>query len=402
MAEDVEIILPGCTFTVRSRGEHSRMRGSKLQMTVNSCDPYPNEEHGFYFDTFKTTITISSATSSESGSPPPPIPQIRQDGIGGLDQQISDINQDIAVRMRMARRGHIVPLLGPIGCLLSGLEGTGKTLLLERLAECPWKKVYRITPKTHAKAYTDIFDDALEHEPSLIVIDNVDRLLEKADTLVRSLCTEIQKVRTKEVVIAAAARTLDGMDREFTSAFINRYELFPPDARQREDILRQQLGANHNLDSADFQSLAASTHGFVGRDLATLCGLAHRRRLRMAYKPFVGDQLSTPDKEPEKTCRVNHEDFTAIIDQVHPSLLAGSVLELPKVRWTDVAGLDDVRRRLESIMIFPFKVCLIYARGIHNPVLTHNRSARTSSKNSAVAPHTRVCCCSDPQAVQRP
>ena len=49
-------------------------------------------------------------------------------------------------------------------------------------------------------------------------------------------------------------------------------------------------------------------------------------------------------------------DFDAVFDGVQPSVLQDSVLEVPKIRWTDIAGLEHVQREFEAIMIRPLKV----------------------------------------------
>jgi AAA family ATPase len=268
--------------------------------------------------------------------------------------------------MRSARYVSDQHLLGPTAMLFHGPEGTGKSLLLERLAECPWKEVYRINTGTHpkgqAKALTETFEDAHDNQPSLILMDNLDRFLEKADTLVERLRIELAKLEGSEVVVAAAARSIYNVDSSLRtrSTFKIGLEIFPPDVRQREDIFRQILGPGRKLDHTDIPSLAARTHGFVGRDIDHLCGLARARRVDRADESLEDDQKETLTEILEKTDYVTHEDFEAVIDQVQPTVLKESILEVPKVRWTDIAGVDHVRALLEAITIRPFKVSTSY------------------------------------------
>jgi AAA family ATPase len=361
---DVDIILPDCTFTIQQKGPRSQQKSVKLRMNVNSIEPQPDEKHAVYFDPVKTQI-ITSGNISCGRRPLSPSGklQLRGDGVGGLSGHIATIDRTLSFLTNAALSLPDQYLLGPTALLFHGPEGTGKTLLLERLAECPWQEVYRVNPETYPKgqvrAITDTFDDARENQPSLILMDNLDKFLEKADALVNRLRAELAKLEGSQVVVAAAARSIYDIDTSLrtTSAFKTELELFPPNVRQREDILRQILGPGRKLDNTNFASLATRTHGFVGRDIHKLCGLARNRRVQRAYESLDDDQIGTLGEILEKTDFITQEDFDAVIDQVQPTVLKESILEVPKVRWTDIAGLDHVRALLEAITIRPFKVC---------------------------------------------
>jgi AAA family ATPase len=218
-------------------------------MHVNSIEPQPDGKNAVYFDPVKTQVTTSSDIScgrrplSPSGTL-----QLRRDGIGGLTGQIATVDRTLSFLTNAALSSSDQYLLGPTALLFHGPEGTGKTLLLERLAECPWQQVFRINSETHpkgqVKAIVETFEDARDHQPSLILMDNLDRFLEKADTLVNRLRTELANLEGSQVVVAAAARSVYDIDTSLrtTSAFKTELELFPPNVRQRDEILRQILG----------------------------------------------------------------------------------------------------------------------------------------------------------------
>jgi len=88
-----------------------------------------------------------------------------------------------------------------------------------------------------------------------------------------------------------------------------------------------------------------------------LCTLARMQRvlqveesLEAENKPNLAEILGTMDF-------VEQKDFDAVIDQVQPTVLKGSIIEVPKVRWTDIAGVDHARKELEAITVRPYKVC---------------------------------------------
>ena len=216
--------------------------------------------------------------------------------------------------------------------------------------------MYRVDPdtqpKAQAKAISEAFEDARENQPSLILMDNLDRFLDKADALVNKLRTELAKLGGSQVVVAAAARSIYDIDTSLRSpsAFKTKLELFPPNAKQREDILRQILGTTSRLGDLDFTALAERTHGFVGRDIHDLCLLARDQREQQIDESISEEEKTTFGEKLEQTDYVRQEDFDAVFGEVQPTVLKDSILEVPKVRWTDIAGLDHVRAVLEAFI----------------------------------------------------
>jgi AAA family ATPase len=124
-------------------------------------------------------------------------------------------------------------------------------------------------------------------------------------------------------------------------------------------MLRQILGPTQQLADVDFSILAERSHGFVGRDIHHLCGLARNRHVQQLYEAADTDKMTTLYEVLENTDFVKQEDFDAVIDQVQPTVLKDSILEVPKVKWQDIAGLDHVRATLEAITVRPFKVSFL-------------------------------------------
>ncbi|KAL1800609.1 hypothetical protein ACET3X_000951 [Alternaria dauci] len=357
---DSDIILPGCSFLVQQKG--FKQKSQKLRVTVQDIDPHPTEKYAVYFDELITQVTTTGGVPTQQAPRAPAQNfQVRCDGIGGLSSHFTTINKRLSYLTKTLPHQRDLRLCGPTSFLLHGPEGTGKSLLLERLAECPWQEVYRVDPdtqpKAQAKAISDAFEDARENQPSLILLDNLDRFLDKADSLVNKLRTELAKLGGSQVVVAAAARSIYDIDTSLRSpsAFKTKLELFPPNAKQREDILRQILGTTSRLGDLDFLALAERTHGFVGRDLHDLCLLARDRREQQIDESLGEEEKTTFGEKLEQTDYVRQEDFDAVFGEIQPTVLKDSILEVPKVRWTDIAGLDHVRAVLEAITIRPFK-----------------------------------------------
>lgn len=361
---DLDLVLPGCTVDVQKKGMQSRQKPTpKMRVTIETVEPSPTVETPLCFDPVRTCVTLASNPIGKPQSIPFSSRTFRMtgEGVGGLSHHIEIINEDLMfLNDKITYDPH---LYGPTSFLIHGPEGTGKSLLLKKLSACDWVDVLMLdsstsTSKSQANDLAKKFDEARNNQPSLIVMDNIDKFLEKADALVEQLKSELATLEGTKVVVVAAARSIHDVNSRLrtSSLFSTELEIFPPNVKEREDIMRQIIGPNRSLASVQLTSLAERTHGFVGRDIYTLCRLARRRRVRL----MRGDSRQGTTADSDQTVRSEdfllQEDFDAVIDQVRPTVLQDSVLEVPKVRWTDIAGLDHVRQVLEAIIIRPYQV----------------------------------------------
>ncbi|KAH7139364.1 P-loop containing nucleoside triphosphate hydrolase protein [Dendryphion nanum] len=361
---DLDIILPGCTFDVQKKGPRFRQNVSKIRVNVDAIKPTPDAGVPIYFDPEETVIQITSAALKKPIPPASPRSfRITEDGTGGLSHHVKILNRDLAL-LTNDYFSRLDPYLsGPTAFLIHGPEGTGKSLLLKKLAGCDWANVLYVdistsTTKTQSSDMTKKFEEARSSQPSLIVMDDLDKYLGKAETLVGQLRAELEKLEGSKVVVAAAARSVYDVDASLrTNSTLNiQLEIFPPNVKDREEILRAVFDPVRAVSNLDFISLAERTHGFVGRDIHTLCGKGRKHHIYSLYEKSLEQETgSDPSQFPEDEYFVTQEDIDAVIDQVLPSVLKGSILEVPKVRWTDIAGLDHVRKVLEAITIRPYK-----------------------------------------------
>ncbi|KAJ4305416.1 AAA+-type ATPase [Kalmusia sp. IMI 367209] len=361
---ELEILSPGCTFDVEKKPKSLGL-GSKIRMTVVEVNSDSGGDCPLFFDPFESQVVFSNnpsligAATIESSA----VLCVDGTGIGGLSEHIRTINEELAFISSADFPSADSHLLGPTSFLLHGSEGCGKTLLLERLSLASWQKVYRLdhkwlaaNRKRQADALSnDVFNAAVRHQPSLILIDNLDKFLQKAEDLVMDLQYELKRTQNTKVVVAAATRRIYDIDASLLSRWGLRIklELFPPNVKQREDILRQILSRKMSL---DLTSLAERCHGFVGRDIDELCSLARYHRQKQV-KDSLGDAPEgTLNEALEKAEFVKQDDFDAVVTQIQPTVLKESILEVPKVKWSDIAGVAHVRALLESIVVRPYKV----------------------------------------------
>jgi AAA family ATPase len=350
---------------VHVRGAQNRQKIYKSRATIESIEPQLEEPSPCHYVHQLTQLTIANESPAQSA---PGVLQLKEQGIGGLSNQLRIINERLSPLNKPSFTSTSMNMhrMGPTTLLIHGPEGCGKTLLLDRFIACPWRKVLRVDQewlasnrKSQRKALSEVFATAGTQQPALVLMDDLDKTLQKAEDLLGALQLELKKLQGTRVVVAAAARNILDIDAGLRtpSGFITELEIFPPNAGQREDILRQDLGTDLSLPNVDFAALAERIHGFVGRDINKLTTLARTRRVLQVDQGLADETKTTLAETLGNMDFLEQKDFDAVIDEVQPTVLKGSIIDVPKVRWTDIAGVDHVRRDLEAITVRPYKAC---------------------------------------------
>ncbi len=102
------------------------------------------------------------------------------------------------------------------------------------------------------------------------------------------------------------------------------------------------------------RSLADQTHGFVGADIEALCKEAAMKALRR-YLPQIDFNEDEIPLEVLESIRVTWNDFMDALREIEPSAMREVFVEIPKVRWDDVGGLEDVKREIIEAVEWPLK-----------------------------------------------
>jgi transitional endoplasmic reticulum ATPase len=158
----------------------------------------------------------------------------------------------------------------------------------------------------------------------------------------------------KGVVVVGTTNRIDSIDPALLreGRFWPIVRVSPPNVRGRREILailaenRMPLAGNVNLDS-----LAEKTHGFVGADLAALCREAAYAAIRRALAAD-GELDFAASPAAGRPIEVRQEDFEKALSNVAPSAMREFMVEMPSTSWSDIGGLDEVKRLLrENVVI---------------------------------------------------
>ncbi|KAL9630742.1 MAG: hypothetical protein Q9164_006261 [Protoblastenia rupestris] len=275
------------------------------------------------------------------------------------------------------------------GILLYGLSGTGKSLLLKKIADTGWSAVFyldsKVTGRTSlsdkAAAIKTIFTDALRSQPSVIIVDDLDSFAgrqireETGDINPTStlLCQQLDQLHDARVLLIGATQALKDIDQNLRH--LNRFsieiEIPVPDSKARAQTLKIISGISKEVEDHRLESIALRTHGFVGADLKRLHRIAGKKakgRIEASLLDALAD--SDPSRSKIQIERAE-EDYLNALQYVRPTAMREIFVETPEVRWVDIAGQEKVKEYLEEAIIWPFKACVLHEMddGISSQVL---------------------------------
>merc|ERR1740129_724234 len=98
--------------------------------------------------------------------------------------------------------------------------------------------------------------------------------------------------------------------------------------------------------------IASNTHGFVGADLAQLCTEAALTCIREKMD-LIDLEEETIDAEIIDSMAVSQDHFTAAMGLCNPSSRRETVAEEPNIKGDDIAGLEDTKRNLQDMILYP-------------------------------------------------
>jgi len=208
------------------------------------------------------------------------------------------------------------------------------------------------------------FEEAEKNPPSVVFIDELDSIAPKREEVtgeverrvVAQLLTLMDglKARGNLIVIGATNReaAVDPALRR-PGRFDREIEIGVPDRNGRKEILQIHTRGMPLGEDFDLDQLSNITHGFVGADLAALAREAAMKSLRR-YLPEIDLDKPIPADVLEKM-KVTGEDFKGAFKEIEPSSLREVLIEIPRVTWDDVGGLEEVKRSLREIVELPLK-----------------------------------------------
>jgi transitional endoplasmic reticulum ATPase len=329
-----------------------------------------------------TTLLMVGKSRTNTNAPQ----RLSYEDVGGLGGQVQRIREMIELPLRYPEVFERLGIDPPKGVLLNGPPGCGKTLIARIIAQETDAQFYSISgPEVVHKFYGEseahlrkIFDEASSKGPSIIFLDEIDAIAPRRDKvtgdvekrIVAQLLALMDGLKRRQNVIVIAATNLpNALDPALRrpGRFDREITIPVPDREGRREIFEIHSCGMPLGEDVDLSRLADVTHGFVGADIEALCREAAMQALRRLLPDIDFSQAALP-YDRLLALSVTMDDFQVALREVMPSAIREVFVDIPDVRWEDVGGLKEVRRRLVEAVEWPIKYPELYKQvGVRPP-----------------------------------
>ena len=201
----------------------------------------------------------------------------------------------------------------PKGAILSGLPGTGKTLLARAIAgessvpfiACSGSSFVEMFIGVGAKRVRDLFELAKQNQPCIVFIDEIDAIgkkrsangfnnNEEREQTINQLLTEMDGFeKDTQIVVIAATNRIDILDDALIrpGRFDRKIEVSLPSSEGRERILKVHTKDKKLDKSVSLEDVAKKTIGFTGADLSNLMNECAIRAVRDGMKGVISKEI---------------------------------------------------------------------------------------------------------------
>ena len=295
------------------------------------------------------------------------------DDIGGCRKQMALIREMIELPLRHPGLFKTLGVKPPRGVLLYGPPGSGKTLIARAIANETGAFFFllngpEIMSKMAGQAEENLrkaFEEADANQPAIIFIDEIDSIAPNREKtngeverrVVAQLLTLMDGVKGRGQVVCIGAtnrpNSIDPALRRF-GRFDREIDIGVPDEVGRMEILRIHTKNMKLADDVDLAHVAKDSHGFVGSDLAALCSEAALQCIREKMDIIDIDD-DTIDAEVLEALAVSDDHFKFAQGHTNPSSLRETVVEIPTTTWEDIGGLEETKKDLQEMILYPIE-----------------------------------------------
>jgi cell division protease FtsH len=276
------------------------------------------------------------------------------DDVAGAEEAVEEL-KEITIFLTTSARYRRIGARIPRGVLLVGPPGTGKTLLARAVAGHAGVPFFSLSGSEFMEMFVgvgaarvrDLFRQAQARSPSIIFIDELDALAKSRDgaramsghdereQTLNQLLSEMDGFDPHQALIVLAATNRPGvLDPALLrpGRFDRQVLVDRPDRQGRQAILEIHVAEVRVADDVDLETVARSTPGFTGADLANVVNeaalLAVRRDVEAVHMQDLEEAVERVVAGLQRRSRRIGEEEKRIV-AYHESGHALVALELP-------------------------------------------------------------------------
>ena len=201
----------------------------------------------------------------------------------------------------------------PKGALLTGVPGTGKTLLARAIAgessvpfiQCSGSSFVELYVGLGAKRVRELFELTRKIQPCIVFIDEIDAIGKKRsinnvsisderEQTINQLLTEMDGFNNEtNIVVVAATNRMDILDEALLrpGRFDRKIQVALPDVSGREAILKVHCKDKKLDNEVNIRNIAKQTTGFTGADLENFMNECAIRSVRDTLHDTITNQI---------------------------------------------------------------------------------------------------------------
>jgi len=258
--------------------------------------------------------------------------------VAGVDEAKTEL-QEVVEFLKYPEKFNSLGARIPRGVLLVGPPGTGKTLLARAVAGEAGVPFFSISGSEFVEMFVgvgasrvrDLFDQAKRNSPCIVFVDEIDAVgrqrgaglggsHDEREQTLNQILVEMDGFDTNaNVIVVAATNRPDVLDPALLrpGRFDRQVILDRPDMKGRLEILKVHIKGKPLDKTVDLTTVARSSPGFSGADLANLVNeaaiLAARRNKKVVGLSEFQEALERVVAGPERKSRVISDAEKAII-----------------------------------------------------------------------------------------
>ncbi|KAI5463795.1 P-loop containing nucleoside triphosphate hydrolase protein [Mariannaea sp. PMI_226] len=384
-----ELIFPGMTF------EGVSLNKLRRNFKVTSVNSQTTSVARFKVDS--STIRILQPGEEASNTVAEPGGDLTLTGVPGMPTQVEAINDylDGFCRPFYAKKER-----QSCGLIIHGGRGTGKTFILQRIAETKWGRVHWVKPSDKLTTIREVFKTAQGQQPSIVLIDELESLINKdrsnRDSVIEAIGEELDGLSAlatannalpKVVVIATCSDYFTDVPPKLQklSRFAENIALPIPRTQERLEILKfmDPPIASGEKDQI-LLSVAERTHAFNPYDISRLVSNA----MRIFGKRLKASGVDAASGEQQYLVKA---DLEKALRSTQPTAMNDINLNPPTIHWQDIGGQEPLKKALnrmirynknpESFLRSPGKGILLYGPPGCSKTLSAQATATESGFN---------------------